>query len=168
MNLSRRASVAIPDTARLALASWRGLRQADGTLPLLGELAPAELPRGLLPWTMTIHRDAQRALVYGVVGERIAEVHGSNPRGRTFLYNVPVEIAEGRRAIVHRALDTGTPIWVVSRSVRADNWMHFGRIGLPTRTVDGHALIVILFRIPADDAPEETGEHLEWLDPIAK
>ncbi|MBL8808470.1 MAG: hypothetical protein JNN22_16615 [Rhodospirillales bacterium] len=165
MGILRRASVDLPEPAQRALASWRGLRAGDGTLPLLGELAPAELPRALLPWTMTIQRTAGRELVYGVVGERVVEAHGTNPRGKPFLYDAPAAAVADRRAIVHRALDTGTPFWVVSRSVRADDWQHFGRLGLPVRTTDSVALVVILFKIARAAAPDEEGEHLEWLDP---
>jgi hypothetical protein len=164
MDTRRTVPLALPETAVQALRSWRELRAAaGGALPTLSDLAPGGLAPSLLPWTMTIQRDAARRLVYGVVGERTTESHKGNPRGKPFMYDTPPQVAADRIAVVHRALDTGAPFWVVSRGVRANDWMHFARLGLPTRAATGEVLLVVVFRIAKDEAPAEDGEHLEWL-----
>lgn len=154
----------LPDAATRALEAWRALRGEDGSLPRLSDLAPAELPRSLLPWLMTIRRLPDRKLVYGVVGEQMVAGHAENPRGKPFLYDAPHDVAATRIEMVHTSLDRGIPFWVVSRGVRTKQWAHFGRLGLPTVGPDGEALVVLFFRMKADEAPKGNIERIAWLD----
>ncbi|MBL8808471.1 MAG: hypothetical protein JNN22_16620 [Rhodospirillales bacterium] len=164
MNSGMSTIGALPEAAGRALEAWRTLRGAAGAAPALADLAPAEIPRQLLPWLMTIRRLPDRQLVYGVVGEQMVEGHGENPRGKPFLYDAPRDVAKTRIELVHAALDRTAPFWVASRGVRARQWAHFGRLGLPTLAADGEALLVLFFRLAAADAPKEKIERVVWLD----
>jgi hypothetical protein len=150
----------MPELALRALAAWRELRAAAGGLPRLGDLAPAEIPRTLLPWLMTIRRPPDGRLVYGVVGEQMVTGHAENPRGKPFLYDAPPDVTATWTGIVNRSLDTGAPFWVASPGVRAHQWAFFGRLGLPTVAPDADALVVLFFRLKT--GPDR--EHVDWLE----
>lgn len=155
------ASADLPDVAARVLASWRVLRDG-GAPPALHDLAPGAIPRDLLPWTMTLKRDGAREIVYGVVGEALADIHGANPRGRPFLYHSDNEEAWARLHTVHRALDTGTPFWVISKGLLGVFPAMFGRLALPARTGDGDVLLILVFKLPRD-AP--AGDPIWLADP---
>jgi len=155
------APAELPAAAAIVLARWRSLRK-DGASPVLQELAPGAIPTDLLPWTMTLKRDAARALVYGVVGEALAALHGANPRGRPFLYHSNGDEAWARLRTVHRALDTGIPFWVVSKGLVGAFPAMFGRLALPARSADGEVLLVLVFKLPATVA---SGDPLWLVDP---
>jgi hypothetical protein len=151
----------LPAAARAVLARWHALRD-EGGLPDLRDLAPGTIPADMLPWTMTLKRDAAREIVYGVVGEALAAIHGANPRGRPFLYHSDNEEAWARLRTVHRALDTGTPFWVVSKGLLGGFPAMFGRLALPARTGAGDVLLILVFKFP-QTAP--AGDPIWLVDP---
>ena len=168
MNAPVSAFDGLPDLAQRALAAWRTLHAAAGGIPQLSDLAPAEIPRALLPWLMTIRRLADGRLVYGVVGEQMVAGHAENPRGKPFLYDAPHDVAATRIELVNTALDRGAPFWVVSRGVRTAQWACFGRLGLPTAAPDGEALLVLFFRLKPAELPAGNVEQIEWLPAIMR
>ncbi len=147
------AHAILPAAAARVLARWRALRD-DGKPPVLHDLAPGAIPGDLLPWTMTLKRDGSRDIVYGVVGEALAEIHGTNPRGRPFLYHSDNEEAWARLRTVHRALDSGTPFWVVSKGLLGAFPAMFGRLALPARSGDGEVLLILVFKLPGTAAAD--------------
>ena len=153
MQPSGQAPAELPAAAATVLARWRSLRK-DGAPPVLHELAPGAIPADLLPWTMTLKRDGARDIVYGVVGEAIGGAHAANPRGRPFLYYSADDEAKARAETVHRALDTGTPFWVVSKSLKSSLPATFGRLALPARTADGDVLLILFFKLAAAPAAD--------------
>jgi len=155
------ANTTLPAAAAGVLSRWRALRK-DGTPPVLHDLAPGAIPADLLPWTMTLKRDGARNIVYGVVGEALSEIHGANPRGRPFLYHSDNEETWARLRTVHRALDSGTPFWVVSKGLLGAFPTMFGRLALPARSGEGEVLLILVFKLPgapaADIGPLWLGE----------
>jgi hypothetical protein len=138
---------ALPAAARRMLSRWRDLAEDNGGLagglPGLHALAPALIPADLLPWTMTFRRDAARHLSYGVVGEELTFLFHENPRGKPVLYYAAPEIREARYAIIHQALDEGMPVWYLGRVLFEFTSVQVGRLGLPTRTENGEALLLV-------------------------
>ncbi|WP_341897233.1 hypothetical protein [Ferrovibrio terrae] len=143
----------LPAPALPLLQHWRALC-GDDLLPDLHAMAPAKVPPALLPWTMTFRRDADRNLTYGVVGEELAFLFRGNPRGGMVLNYATPEVRAARYAVIHRALDEGIPVWYTARLLFESGAADIGRLGLPTRTEAGAALLLIY--IPLTPLPEMT------------
>lgn len=149
----------IPDSAQMLIGRWQAMR-VDGLPPMLHDFAPRQIPPALIPWSMTFRRDAARELTYGVVGEELRFLFREGPRGKPVLYYASDAVRAERYAVVHRALDTGEPVWysgpVLFRSCQID----FGRLGLPTRLDAGEALLLIYFPLSEIPAPPPEPEDL--------
>lgn len=143
----------IPADGQVALAQWAAARNG-ATLPALDQFAPGRLPKALLPWSMTYRRDAARNLTYGVVGEELRFLFGNNPRGKAVLGYADPATREFRYGLIHRSLDEGTPFWYRG-DVLFENMprQDMGRLGLPTRTAAGEALLIIYFLYGAVPRP---------------
>lgn len=135
----------IPPAGRKALEQWADVK-GDAKLPPLELLAPQRLPVDLLPWVMTYRRNKSRDLTYGVVGEELRFLFGGNPRGKTVLSYADPATQAYRYDLIHRSLDEGIPFWY-SGDVLFQNMprQELGRLGLPTSTANGEALLIIYF-----------------------
>jgi len=142
----------IPEAARLVLQRWRAMCPA-GDMPQLHDFAPHKIPPALIPWSLTFRRAADRGLTYGIVGEELRFLFREGPRGKTVLYYASDAERAERYAVVHRALDTGKPVWYDGPVLFENCQIDFGRLGLPMRQEKAQALLTIYFALSALPSP---------------
>jgi hypothetical protein len=133
------------ESARRCFEAWRAARHGE-RLPELTALAPAALPREVLPWTLLYRLRPDGEIIYAVVGHELTFLFKDDVRGRPILgYADPAERAR-RVAIMKRVMVEARPIWFTGRLL-FENRAHVpvGRLGLPARDGQGLALLMIYF-----------------------
>lgn len=139
----------LPADANLVLAAWNKAR-GDNLLPPI-EFAASEIPPQLLPMSMCYRRMPDGTYLYSLVGDDIAALIMEDPRGTTVLHSAPDVERRLRYAQIDRAIDSGHPFWLETKSLLNDGTeTNVGRLALPATNGTRKILLVIYF-VSADD-----------------
>ncbi|WP_119422989.1 PAS domain-containing protein [Desertibaculum subflavum] len=136
------------DRARRCFHAWnaaRAMRATDGR-PELKDFAPHRLPPECLPW-LTIHREQPGGeVVYGLVGQELIDLFGSNPRGKPVLANAAPAERAARLAGIREAMQTACPAWFTGAlSFENHVALPVGRLVLPAQAGADRLLVLIYF-----------------------
>jgi hypothetical protein len=167
---SRTTRLAIPKEASKLLDIWRAAAP-PGSLPLLAEFAPFQVPPALLPFVMVFRRVAPERFDYGVVGEELGFLFKENPRGKPALECANSEERNERFTAAVRSLEECRPFWFSGRLLFESYHIEFGRLCLPMRAREHQSLLIVYFPDPPLPNPRPIGPvsmdgttRIEWLD----
>lgn len=136
------------DRARRCFHAWnaaRAMRATDGR-PELKDFAPHRLPPACLPW-LAIHREQPGGeIVYGLIGQELIHLFGSNPRGRPVLAHAAPAERAARLAGIREAMQTARPAWFTGAlSFENHVALPVGRLVLPAQAGVDRVLVLIYF-----------------------